>query len=119
MIIIIIVIIIIIIIIIAIIVIMMMMIIIIINIYDISNEIKSDTQPRKNYNISVPECFKNEVGEYALIHETKSVLEKFRKKYPRYTFIRRTSVNNWKNKIEKDKKMIMPPSTEEKVNQTS
>ena len=90
-----------------------------INIYYISNEIKSYTQPRNNYNISVPECIKNEVGEYALTHETKSVLEKFRKKYPRYNFIRRTSVNNWKNKIEKDKKMIMPPSTEEKVNQTS
>ena len=101
------------------IIVIMMMIIIITNIYDISNEIKSYTQPRKNYNISVPECIKNEVGEYALIHETKSILEKFRKKYPRYTFIRRTSVNNWKNKIEKDKKMIMPPSTEEKVNQTS
>ena len=96
-----------------------MMIIIITNIYDISNAIKSYTQPRKNYNISVPECIKNEVGEYALIHETKSILEKFRKKYPRYTFIRRTSVNNWKNKIEKVKKMIMPPSTEEKVNQTT
>ena len=101
------------------IIVIMMMIIIITNIYDISNEIKSYTQPRKNYNISVPECIKNEVGEYALIHETKSILEKFRKKYPRYTFIRRTSVNNWKNKIEKVKKMIMPPSTEEKVNQTT
>ena len=34
----------------------------------ISNEIKSYTQPRKNYNTSVPELIKNEVGEYALIH---------------------------------------------------
>ena len=69
----------------------------------ISNEIKSYTQPRKNYNTSVPERIKNEVGEYALIHGTKSALEKFGKKYPKYTFIR-TSVNNWKKKIEKDKK---------------
>ena len=30
-------------------------------------------------------------------------MEKFGKKYPKYTFIR-TSVNNWKKKIEKDKK---------------
>ena len=29
----------------------------------IRNEIKSYTQPRKNYNTSVPESIKNEVGE--------------------------------------------------------
>ena len=34
----------------------------------ISNEIKSYTQPRKNYNTSVPERIKNEVGEYVLMH---------------------------------------------------
>ena len=84
----------------------------------ICNEIKSYTQLRKNYNTSVPECIKNEVGEYALIHGTKSALEKFGKKYPKYTFIR-TSVNRLKKKIEKDKKMIMLPYTEEKVDQTS
>ena len=84
----------------------------------ISNEIKSYTQPRKNYNTSVPERIKNEVGEYALIHGTKSALEKFGKKYPKYTFIR-TSVNNWKKKNKKERKMIMPPCTEEKVDQTS
>ena len=69
----------------------------------ISNEIKSHTQPRKNYNTSVPKRIKNEVGEYALIHGTKSALEKFGKKYPKYTFTR-TSVDNWKKQIEKDKK---------------
>ena len=69
----------------------------------VSNEIKSYTQPRKNYNTSVPERIKNEVGEYALIHGTKSALEKFGKKYPKYTFIR-TSVNNWKKKNKKEKK---------------
>ena len=69
----------------------------------IRNEIKSYTQPRKNYNTSVPESIKNEVSEYTLIHGTKSALEKFGKKYPKYTFIR-TSVNNWKKKFEKEKK---------------
>ena len=69
----------------------------------VSNEIKSYTQPRNNYNTSVPERIKNEVGEYALIHGTKSALEKFGKKYPKYTFTR-TSVDNWKKQIEKDKK---------------
>ena len=59
----------------------------------ISKKIKSYTQSRKNYSTSIPECIKNEVGEYALIHRTKSPLEKFGKKYPKYTFIR-TSVNH-------------------------
>ena len=60
----------------------------------ISNETKSCTQPRKNsYNSSVPKRIKNEVGEYALIHGTKSAMEKFGIKYPKYTVIR-TSVNN-------------------------
>ena len=79
----------------------------------ISNEIKSYIQPLNNYNTSIPERIKNEVGEYALIHGTKSALEKFGKKYPKYTFIR-TSVNNWKKKIEKTKKMIMPPNAQKK-----
>ena len=43
-------------------------------IFIISNEVKSCTQPRKNYNTSVPERIKNKVGEYALIHGTKSAL---------------------------------------------
>ena len=43
----------------------------------IRKEIKSFTQPRKNYDTSVPERIKNEDGKYTLIHGTKSVLEKF------------------------------------------
>ena len=61
----------------------------------INNEIKSNTQPQKNHNTSVPERIKNEVGDYALIHGTKSALEKFGKEYPKYISIR-ASVNNWK-----------------------
>ena len=38
-----------------------------------------------------------------MIHGTKSALEKFGKKYPKYTFIR-ASVNNWKKKNEKGKR---------------
>ena len=33
-------------------------------IFIISNEIKSYTQPRRNYNISIPERIKDEVPEY-------------------------------------------------------
>lgn len=69
----------------------------------IDKEIRSIVQPRKHYNTSVPEQIKNEIGEFALKNGTKSALEKFKKKYPKYTFVR-TSVNNWKKKIEKDKK---------------
>ena len=53
----------------------------------INNDIKSNTQPQKNYNTSVPERNKNEVGEYALIHGTTSALEKFGKEYPKYASI--------------------------------
>ena len=69
----------------------------------ISEEVKSSVQPRKHYNTSVSERIKNEFGQYALVNGTKSALEKFKTKYPQYTFVR-TSVNNWKKKIENDKK---------------
>ena len=65
--------------------------------------IKQKYHPRENYSTSVPERIKREVGEYALIHGIKSALEKFGKKYPKYTFIR-TSVNGLKKKIDKEKK---------------
>ena len=52
------------------------------------------------------------------MHGTKPALEKFGKNYPKYTFIR-TSVKNWKKKVEKDKKMIIPPFAAEKIDQTS
>ena len=74
-----------------------------VELHAISEEVKSSVQPRKHYNISVPERIKNEVGEYALINGTKSALEKFNTKYPQYSFVR-TSVNNWKKEIENDKK---------------
>ena len=79
----------------------------------ISNEIKSYTQPRKNYNTSVPERIKNEIGEYTLTHGTKSALEKFGKK------ILYIPGNKWKKKLKRQKKKIMPLCTEEKVEQTS
>ena len=60
-------------------------------------------QPKtaKKYS-TVPRHIKNEVGEYSLLNGTKLAVEKFKKKYPKYTFIR-TSINNWKNKIQRDK----------------
>ena len=69
----------------------------------INKEMKAFVQPKtkKKYS-SVPSNIKNEVGEYALLNGTKSALEKFKKKDPKYTFFR-TSVNNWKKKIQKNK----------------
>ena len=69
----------------------------------INKEIKAYVQPKtaKKYS-TVPRHIKNEVGEYALLNGTKLAVEKFKKKYPKYTFIR-TSINNWKNKIQRDK----------------
>ena len=69
----------------------------------INKEIKAYVQPKtaKKYS-TVPRHIKNEVGEYALLNGTKLAVEKFKKKYPKCTFIR-TSINNWKNKIQRDK----------------
>ena len=36
--------------------------------------------PWKNYNTSVPERIKNEVGEYVLVNGAKSTLDKFGEK---------------------------------------
>ena len=65
----------------------------------ISNEMKSYTQTRKNYNTSVPEHIKNEFG----LIQKKSALEKFGKKYPKYTFIT-ASVITGRKKLKKTKK---------------
>ena len=69
----------------------------------INKEMQSSCKHRKHYNTFIPERIKIEVGEYALLNGTKSALAKFGRKYPKYTFLR-TSVNNWKVKIGKDKK---------------
>ena len=45
---------------------------------------------------------KAEVETYALLSESKAALERFNKIYPKYTFLR-TSINNWKFKIKKEK----------------
>ena len=66
------------------------------------NEIKKSTQVQQKSMIDVSEKIKTEVGTFALIHGTKVALERFKKTYPKYTFLR-TSISNWKFKIKKDK----------------
>ena len=73
----------------------------------VENEIQKSTQVRKHYNKIFPETIKREAGKYALLHRTKATVERFNKVYPKYTFVR-TTINNWKLKInnEKDGKTI-------------
>ena len=66
----------------------------------VHEEVKEATKPRTHYNKNLPDRVKTEIGRYASINGTKSALEHFGKKYPHFTFLR-TSVNNWKKKIEK------------------
>ena len=73
----------------------------------VENEIQKATQPRKHYNKNIPEKIRKEVGQYANIHGTQAAIKHFEKTYPCYIF-KRTSVNNWKNKLKtsKDKNTI-------------
>ena len=68
------------------------------------NEIKKSTHVRKHYNKIVPETIEREAGKQALLHGTKVTIEQFNKVYPKYTFIR-TTINNWKLKMKKEKRM--------------
>ena len=56
----------------------------------VENEIKKSTQVKKHYNKIVPETIKREAGKYALRHRTKATVERFKKVYPKYTFVRTT-----------------------------
>ena len=68
----------------------------------LENEIKNSTQLRKHYNKFVPETMKREAGKYALLRGTKATVERYDKVYPKYTFVR-TTTNNWKLKMKKEK----------------
>ena len=49
-----------------------------------------------------------------MINGTKFALEKFNTKYPQYTFVR-ISLNNWKKKIENEKKQNIVTTIAKKV----
>ena len=68
----------------------------------VENEVKKSTQVRKHYNKIVPETIKREAWKYALLHRTKVTVERFNKVYPKCTFVR-TTINNWKLKMKKEK----------------
>ena len=68
----------------------------------VDNEIKKSTQVRKYYNKIVVETIKREAGKYALLRGTKATVERFNKVYPKYTFVK-TTINNWKLKMKKEK----------------
>ena len=68
----------------------------------IENEIKKSTRVRKYYNKIFPETIKRKTGKYAILHGTKATVAQFNKVYPKHTFVR-TTINNWKLKMKKEK----------------
>ena len=68
----------------------------------VENEIKKSRQVRKHYNKIVPETVKRKAGKYALLHGTKATVEQFNKVYLKYTSVR-TTINDWKLKMKKEK----------------
>ena len=48
----------------------------------------------------VPSKIKEEIGRYALIHGTKSAIDRFSKVYTKYSF-KRTTINGWKESCKK------------------
>ena len=57
----------------------------------------------------VPSKIKEEIGRYALIHGTKSAIDRFPKVYTKYS-LKRTTVNGWKESCKKKKnnQLIVP-----------
>ena len=53
-----------------------------------------------SYNTNIPSRIKEEVGKYAHTYGTQAAIERFKSKYPHYTFLR-TTINNWKRKFNK------------------
>ena len=51
---------------------------------------------------NVPSKIKEEIGRYALIHGTKSAIDRFSKVYTKYS-LKRTTVNGWKESCKKKK----------------
>ena len=51
---------------------------------------------------NVPSKIKEEIGRYALFHETKSAIDRFSKVYTKYS-LKRTTVNGWKESCKKKK----------------
>ena len=68
----------------------------------VENEIKKSTKVRKHYNQIIPETIKRVAGKYALLHGTKATVEQFNKVYLKYTSVR-TTINDWKLKMKKEK----------------
>ena len=51
---------------------------------------------------NVPSKIKEEIGRYALIHGTKSAIDRFSKVYTKYS-LKRTTLNGWKESCKKKK----------------
>ena len=67
----------------------------------VQQEIKKHVaKPAKHYD-NVPSKIKQEIGSYALTHETKAAIDRFSKVYTKYS-LKRITVNGWKERCKKN-----------------
>ena len=67
----------------------------------VQQEIKKQVaKPAKHYD-NIPSKIKQEIGSYALIHETKAAIDHFSKLYGKYS-LKRTTVIGWKERCNKN-----------------
>ena len=57
---------------------------------------------------NVPSKIKEEIGRYALIHGTKSAIDRFSKVYTKYS-LKRTTINGWKESCKKKNDQPIAP----------
>ena len=68
----------------------------------VENEIEKINTSQKALQQNCSRNNQNRDWEYALLHGTKATVEQFSKVFPKYTFVR-TTINNWKLKMKKEK----------------
>ena len=71
-------------------------------IHYVEQEVKKQVAKSTGKYSNVPSKIKEEIGRYALIHGTKSAINRFSKVYTKYSLKRRT-VNGWKESCKKNK----------------
>ena len=73
----------------------------------VEKEVKKQVEKSTVKYSNVPSKIKEEIGSYALIHGTKSAIDRFSKVYTKYS-LKRTTVNGWKESCKKKKTNHQP-----------
>ena len=71
-------------------------------IQSVKQEVKKKVAKSTGKYSNVPSKIKEEIGRYALIHGTKSAIDRFSKVYTKYS-LKRTTINGWKESCKKNK----------------